>query len=121
MEVTWCGGDPAGGAGREGGTVNLGGAARVNPVKDVRVLGGPECLVDFLVYGFAQRFLDLYVASVRELCSIGSVFFAEVNVVPFFDGVDGPLDLGGDFNMWPVSGMPVSSYGTNGVEAVPAM
>ena len=98
MWVTWCGGDPAGGAGREGGTVNLGGAARVNPVKNVRVLGGPEFLVDFLVYDFAKCFLIFYVTSVRKLGSISSGLFAKVDVVSFLDGVDSPLDLGGDFN-----------------------
>ena len=56
VRVTWGGGDPAGRARRVRGTVDLSGAASVDPIESVRVLIGPEFLAGFLINGLAEGF-----------------------------------------------------------------
>ena len=67
-------GDPAGGTGREGGTVDLRGTARVYPIEDVGVLCGPEFFVYFFVNGLTERFLDFHVPPVRKLGGVSPGF-----------------------------------------------
>ena len=110
-------GNRAGRSWRVGGALDLRGAAGVYPIDGVRVLGGPERFVKLFLDRLTEELLDFHVAAVCEFDRGDPRLLGDVEVVLFFDGVYGFLDIGDDSKQDAISCMPMLSCGGEGVAA----
>ena len=93
VRVSGRGGNPARSARGVSRPVHLRGAAGVNPIQGVSILGSPELFVELFVDGPAEYRLDFDVAAVCELRGVDPGLLANVEAMPVLDGVDGLLDF----------------------------